>query len=135
MRSELVVFPSPALNEHSGLGECVKDLSVEQLVSELSIKRFVVAVLPRTSGFNEQGLGSDALQPLANGRGGELRPVVRTDPLRDTSIDEQLGQVTSTSSEFSLLATSIARHSLVDSSITVSIRNALPSEVRSMTKS
>ena len=37
----------PALDQDTGLGHCVEDLPVEQLVPELAIEGLVVAVLPR----------------------------------------------------------------------------------------
>ena len=55
----------------------VEDLTVEELVSELAVEALVVAVLPRTAGFDEERLPTDSGQPSWYELGRELRAVVR----------------------------------------------------------
>ena len=48
----MVVVLSPALDEDLGLEEGVEDLTVEELVAQLAIKAFIVAILPGASGLD-----------------------------------------------------------------------------------
>ena len=47
-----IVFLPPALYQDLGLLQGVEDLAVEQLIPQLPIKALVVAIPPRTTGFN-----------------------------------------------------------------------------------
>jgi len=80
------------LDQHAGLGERVEHLGVEQLVAQLAVEAFHVAVLPRTAGLNESCLGAGAVDPALHSRGNKLWPVVRADVSRRTARDEQVGQ-------------------------------------------
>jgi hypothetical protein len=42
-----VVGDAPALDQHAGLGQGMEDLAIEQLVAQLAVEAFVVAILPR----------------------------------------------------------------------------------------
>ena len=52
MGSNLVVFPSPAFNQNLRLQQSVKDLEVQQLVSELSIETLDISILPGAPRFD-----------------------------------------------------------------------------------
>lgn len=73
MRPDGVVFPPPAFDEHLGLPERVEDLSFQQLVAELAVERFDVAVLPGTARFDVERLDVDPLEPLPDLGRRELR--------------------------------------------------------------
>jgi hypothetical protein len=55
MRTYLIIFFPPLLNQYLGFFKCRKDLPVKQLISELAIKGFNITVLPRAAWFNIQG--------------------------------------------------------------------------------
>ena len=92
MRSDLIVLPTPAFDEHPCFGQRVEDLSVQQLVPELPVERFHIAVLPRASGLDDQGLYPELLQPLPDSLGRKLRTVVGPDVIRKTTVYEELSQ-------------------------------------------
>ena len=74
--SDGIVQPPPLLDEYSGLGQCVEDLPVQELISQLAVEALVVAVLPRTARLDEQRLDAAPGQPASNELRRELRPVV-----------------------------------------------------------
>ena len=84
-----VVFLPPSFNQYLRLRQRVEDLAVEQLVSQLAIKRFDVAVLPRAARLDIQRLYAKFVQPGSNGRGRKLRAVIAADVLWNTSRHEQ----------------------------------------------
>ena len=92
MGSHGIVQPSPLLDEDDSLGQCVEDLSVQELVSELTVEALVVAVLPRTARLDEQCLYAYPGQPPPYELGRELRPVVRAQMHERTVASEQIGQ-------------------------------------------
>lgn len=71
----VVVLP-PHLDDDLGFIESVEDLTIEQLVSELAVKGFHVAVFPRAARFDVGGLGTDRGDPRAERHSDELRPIV-----------------------------------------------------------
>jgi hypothetical protein len=52
MRPYRVIFLTPTLYQDLGLLQGIEDLTVEQLIPQLSIKTLVVAILPETPRFN-----------------------------------------------------------------------------------
>jgi hypothetical protein len=82
MWSDCVVVLSPAFNEHLCLLQCVEDLAIEQLISELAVEAFIVAVLPGAAWLDVESLDADPAEPSPNRLGGELGPVVRADMIR-----------------------------------------------------
>ena len=46
MRPDRVVVDAPLLDEHLSFSQCVEDFFVEQLIAQLAIEGFAVAVLP-----------------------------------------------------------------------------------------
>ncbi len=55
MRPERVVLMSPALDQDLCLEQRIEELAIEKLGAEFSVERFDIAILPRTSGLDEQG--------------------------------------------------------------------------------
>src|SRR4051794_959434 len=79
VRPDLVVGVSPSLDQHRCLLQAVEDLEVQQLVSELAVEAFAVAVSPGTARLDEERRHAAAPEPLANRRGDELGAVVGAD--------------------------------------------------------
>lgn len=61
-----VVVASPLLNDDLRLSQAVEDFPVEAFISELAVEAFVVAILPRTAGVDEQRLWTDLAQPISH---------------------------------------------------------------------
>ena len=59
MGSDSIVQPPPLLDEDDGLGECVEDLPVQELVPQLAVEALVVAVLPGTAGLDVERLDAE----------------------------------------------------------------------------
>jgi hypothetical protein len=74
-----VVVAPPGFDDDLGFGEAVEDLTVEQFVAKLRVEALAVAVLPRTSWFDEGGLRADRGNPLPHSLGDELRAVAPTE--------------------------------------------------------
>src|SRR5665647_1523624 len=81
VRPNRVVVFAPLLDDDLRLLQAVEDLAVEQFVAKLPVEGFAVAVLPGAAWFNEQCLGSDLPQPVADCLGSHLRAVIRPDVL------------------------------------------------------
>ena len=62
MGSHRIVHPPPLLDEYRCPGQCVEDLSVQELVSQFAVEALVVAVLPRTA-RDVEGLDPQPGQP------------------------------------------------------------------------
>ncbi len=59
-----VVVNPPAFRQDLHLLQRVENLSVQQLVPQLRVERFAVAVLPPTAGLDVERLGAGIGQPL-----------------------------------------------------------------------
>ena len=71
MGSDGIVQPPPLLDEYRCLGQCVEDLSVQELVSQFAVEALVVAVLPRTARRDVEGLeGEIGWRAVGIGKGG-----------------------------------------------------------------
>src|SRR5208337_1386528 len=90
MRPDPVVLFAPVLYQHLRLQKSHEYLTVEELVPELAVKRFDVAIFPGTSRLYIKTSHSQVTEPFANRFGCEFRPVVRADMLWDTSCNEQI---------------------------------------------
>jgi hypothetical protein len=90
--SEGIVFYSPPFDEYLRLPECVKDLSIQQFVSELTVETFTVAVFPGTPWFDIEGSYPCTVKPLAYSLGSEFRAVIRSDMFRWPMGHEEIGQ-------------------------------------------
>src|SRR5580698_519546 len=87
-----VVFHAPPLRQNLCLLERVKDLAIQELIAQLSIETFTVPVLPWTSRFDIQRPRAHSPQPLPQLLGDELRPIVGTNVLRDSSHQHHVRQ-------------------------------------------
>ena len=88
----VVVLTAPASHQGLCLGECVEDLSLQQLVSELAVEALHLAVVPERAGLDEQLFDADPTESLPHRFGDELRLVVRAEVICNTSGHEQLGK-------------------------------------------
>ena len=52
MRTYGVEVPPPGLDQDLGLGQAEEDLAVEQLIAQLAVEAFAVAVLPGAAGLD-----------------------------------------------------------------------------------
>ena len=91
MRSNGVVVLPPLLDHDLCLVQAVEDFSVEQLVAQLPVERFAVAVLPGAAWCDIQGLCSNLRQPAANDLRRHLGAIVRPDVLRHTAHEHDVG--------------------------------------------
>ena len=82
----------PAFDEHLGFSEGCEQFHVQDLVSELRVKAFAIAVLPWTSGFDVERLDADAAKPRAQVLCNELWSIVRTDVFGWTVFGEEVGE-------------------------------------------
>ncbi len=77
-----VVLVPPAFDEHLRLRQRVEDLPIQQLVAKLPIEALHVTVLPRAARFDEHCAHADALEPVSDSLGGELRTIIASDVFR-----------------------------------------------------
>src|SRR3954468_16931705 len=135
MRPDGVVMPAPALDDDLRLAKSVEDLAVEQFVPQPGIEALDIAILPRAARSDVGGLGSNAeihsWTALAMNSGPLSERMWPGTPRRMNKSES----TSMTSMALSLRATRIAKHSCVNSSMTLSIRNLRLSCVRSSTKS
>jgi hypothetical protein len=76
-----VVLPSPRLDQHARLGSVLEPLHAETLVAELSVERFVRAVLPRLPRIDQRRLDLGLVgEPVQDRPRDELRSVVEYPP-------------------------------------------------------
>src|SRR5918998_1065305 len=132
MRAHRVVVPTPVLDDHLCLLQCVEDLSFQKLIPKLRVEALARAVLPRTARLDVGCPGSHSRDPLGHSFGDELGPGVGANVPRNTTQDELVRERIDHIDSFRL--TRMARHSRVNSSMMLSMRNLRPSWVRSSTK-
>jgi hypothetical protein len=118
---------APALDQDLSLAKRCEDFSVRQLVAQLRIEALIVAILPRAAGLDIERLYANPPEPAAHRFGGEFAALVGPYMLRRAVDGEQLGEAMQNVVGISLRAVTMARHWRVNSSTTVSIRNARPS--------
>jgi len=75
-----VVVPPPAFDDDLGLAQAVEDLAIQELVPELGVEAFAVAVLPGAAGLDVGGPGAYGPDPVPNRCGDELGAVARQEP-------------------------------------------------------
>jgi len=80
-----VVVSPPAIDQDLRFTKCVKDLTVEQLVTQLAVEALNKPVLPRTPRLDVQCRHPHIAQPVSDRFGCKLSTVVRADVLWDTS--------------------------------------------------
>lgn len=73
---EGTVFHSPPFDEYSDFFQGLKDLAIQQFVSELTVEAFTVAVFPRAPRFDVEGSYACSFEPLAYCLSGEFRAVI-----------------------------------------------------------
>ena len=76
MGPESIVFLPPPFDDYLSLLKGVEYLPIEYLVSQFSIERFVVSILPGTAWLDEQGLDSDPSKPAPDSLSRKFRPIV-----------------------------------------------------------
>jgi hypothetical protein len=74
--SDGVGVDAPALGQHAQFFDRVEEFAVEELVAQLGVEAFPVAVLPGRAGFEVQSLCAGIGESSAQVFGDELRPVV-----------------------------------------------------------
>lgn len=77
-----VVIVPPCFDQRPGLQKRIKEFPIKEFISQLSVKRFDIAVFPGTPRFNEERLHSKMIKPLANLFGRKFRAVVRSNGIR-----------------------------------------------------
>jgi len=131
--------PTLSITRRASIGDIIRRpvelLAGQELIPKPAVERLDVAILPRASGLDEQGLHADLVEPLTHLLGCELRPLSERMYLGTPRRTNRSLSRSNTSSLLSLLATSIARHSRVNSSITTNSRIYRRYSVRSVTKS
>lgn len=85
MRTTAVVEIDPLDRQISYLVQTFKDVHIEDRLTICPVKSFDVAVLHRTSRFDEFEFDLVLFGPVGDGYRRELRPVVEADPLRQAS--------------------------------------------------
>ena len=135
MRPDCIEVTPPTFDDDLGLTQRVEDFAIEQFIAQACVEALDVAVFPGTAWLDIGRLCADRCDPFPYNLGqnsgplsdrmwpGMPRRMKRSD---NTSI---------TSMALSFAELRIARHSWVNSSITLSIRYFRPSWVRSSTKS
>ena len=91
MWPDRVVLIAPLLKNDDRFLQAVEDFSVEAFVAQLAVERFTVAVLPRTSGFDVERLGTKFCEPATHDLCRHLRTVVRADVFRYASFEHRIG--------------------------------------------
>src|SRR6266568_9606704 len=74
VRTLRVVFHPPPLRQYLRLLQRVKNLAVQELISQLAVEALAIPVLPRTPGLDVQRLRPQLSQPLPQLLSNELRP-------------------------------------------------------------
>ena len=65
MWSDRVVLLTPSFGQNLCFQQRIEDLSIQKLVSQLSVEGFDVAIFPGTARFNGQRLHADPTLPLS----------------------------------------------------------------------
>src|SRR6516162_11067231 len=135
MRANGIVVTAPALDDDPGFVQGVKDLAVEQFVAQARVETFDEAVLPRAARRDVGGLRADSADPFLHRFGNKFRTIIGADVLRHAAQENRSESRSMTSIDVSRRETRMARHSWVNSSMTLSRRILRRSWVRSSRKS
>lgn len=122
VRHSSVVVDAPTFSQHLYLPQRVKDLPIQELITQLRVEALAITVLPWRTGFDIQRPGSGVSQPFAQFPGHELGPLSERKCSGIPCSITASANVSIISRLFSLRATQIARHSRVCSSIRFSMR-------------
>lgn len=90
MRPDGVVVPPPGFDHDPGLLQTVEYFAVQELIAQLAVEAFAVAILPGASRLDVDSPGANSSDPVSQRDSNELWTVVRTDMSRDTPQDEQV---------------------------------------------
>ena len=82
MWSDRVVLLTPLFGQNLCFQQRIEDLSIQKLVSQLSVEGFGVAIFPGTAWFNEQRLHAAPTLPLSDSGRCKRRPIVRVNQSR-----------------------------------------------------
>src|SRR5271167_3553683 len=92
MRPPRVVFHSPFLDHDLRLSQRVENLSVQAFIPQLPVEALAVTVLPRTARLDVECSRSQISQPLPKFPGHELRTIVRSNILWNSTPAHHIGQ-------------------------------------------
>ena len=92
MRSVIVVAASPLLDDHPGLGQACKDLSIQTLTAERAVEPFVAGILPWPPRIDIGQCDAAFFHLLAQDGRDDLAAVVATDGSRTTAAGDQSSQ-------------------------------------------
>jgi len=77
MRPYMVVMLSPFFYKHLSFFKGVKYFSIEKLISQFSVKAFIVAILPRGAWFYVSCFNIKALKPVFKNLSSKFTAIVR----------------------------------------------------------
>jgi len=112
-----------------------KELPVQQFIPEFAVEAFIISILPWAARFNIERFDFHFIQPAFYRFGRKFCTVITADMIRQPRVINKSSKASRTSPLLSLRFVTMAKHSRVYSSITVSILKDRPSWVRSCTKS
>jgi len=92
MRPDRVVVSPPTLDDNLCFLQRVEDLAIQKFIAQARVEAFDVAVLPRAARRDVGGLGTNGGDPLLQGFGHELGPIVGADVTGDTTQDKEIRQ-------------------------------------------
>ena len=85
MGSDGVVVVTPLFDEDLGFLEAAEDFASEQLVPQLPVEAFAVAILPGAAWLDVKRFGTNTRQPAPDDLRGHLRAVVGADVFGDAA--------------------------------------------------
>jgi hypothetical protein len=135
MRPHLVEMASPRLDDDLGLSPRPEPFETEALVAELAVEALRRAILPWLAGIDQCRLDTLVDDPLQQSMRDELRTIVRTKIQRRAALADETVSTSITRPDRMRPSTSMARPSLVHSSVTVRHFNCWPLAHQSKTKS
>jgi hypothetical protein len=86
VRTTVIVFSPPRLDDLLGLGQCLEPVHIQTLRAQGSVERLPMRVVSRFSWPREVDLDAVVIRPKIQDLTGELRPVVTEQQLRSFSL-------------------------------------------------
>ncbi len=74
MATMSAVLPSQLLDQDFGFLQCVEDLRIQELITELAVEAFAVPILPWTAGLDLEWLHIQPIEPVPYGLGHNSGP-------------------------------------------------------------
>jgi hypothetical protein len=68
----MILMPTPLFDQYLCLLDRVEDLSIQQLISQLAVERFNVAILPGAAGLDVERFHPQVRQPVPDLSGSEF---------------------------------------------------------------